>query len=175
MKSIFCNEDSRMCSSVSCILWFPLVHDNHLLIYVCSFFCLGCRSVWCLKSILLILKFSNTENRVQLVIIKRPIIVTEIVIPDVEGCQLFSRWRYYSISCVFLVKIALVCYKAAKVTILHPDCLQRSSKNVKDMSNEWKIHVRADCGWLGNVDMTTVYCKSWLWMAWKCRYDHSLL
>jgi hypothetical protein len=43
------------------------------------------------KSILLTLNFSNTEKRVQLVIIKRSIIVTEIVILDVEGCQLFSR------------------------------------------------------------------------------------
>jgi hypothetical protein len=42
------------------------------------------------KSILLTLNFSNTEKRV-LVIIKRSVIVTEIVIPDVEGCQLFSR------------------------------------------------------------------------------------
>jgi hypothetical protein len=42
------------------------------------------------QNILLTLNFSNTVKRV-LVIIKRPIIATEIVIPDVEGCQLFSR------------------------------------------------------------------------------------
>jgi hypothetical protein len=55
------------------------------------FFVLGAGVYNASKSILLILNFSNTEKRVQLVIIKRPIIVTEIEIPDVEGCQLFSR------------------------------------------------------------------------------------
>ncbi len=80
-----------MCSSVSCILQFPLVHDNGLLIYMfVHFFFLGAGVYDASKSILLTLNFSNTEKRV-LVIIKRSVIVTEIVIPDVEGCQLFSR------------------------------------------------------------------------------------
>lgn len=92
MESIFCNEDPSMCSSVSCILQSPLVHDNGLLIYMfVHFFFLGAGVYDASKSILLTLNFSNTEKRVQLVIIKRSIIVTEIVIPDVEGCQLFSR------------------------------------------------------------------------------------
>jgi hypothetical protein len=54
------------------------------------FFFLGAGVYDASKSILLTLNFSNTEKRVQL-IIKRPIIVAEIVIPDVEGCQLLSR------------------------------------------------------------------------------------
>jgi hypothetical protein len=75
-----------------CAVLLAAYSDNGLLIYMfVLFFFLGAGVYDASKSILLTLNFSNTEKRVQLVIIKRSIIVTELVIPDVEGCQLFSR------------------------------------------------------------------------------------
>jgi len=74
-----------------CAVLLAAYSDNGLLIYMfVQFFFLGAGVYDASKSILLTLNFSNTEKRV-LVIIKRSVIVTEIVIPDVEGCQLFSR------------------------------------------------------------------------------------